>query len=328
MWIALRPRYDGKVRLHSIDQKEDLGIDLREVRRGEASWKEYPKGVAWSLLEAGFDLLGWEGVSRGDVPIGAGLSSSAAFELAVARAFVVVSGIEWNPSEMALLCQKAENEWVGVNSGIMDQMISAAGKANHALLIDCRSLSTRSVPLPRETLIVVLDTSTRRGLVQSAYNERRRQCQAAAEFFGVRALRDVSMAQFLARAGEMDEVIRKRARHVISENERTLEAAAATINPGPTRVGQLMNESHASLRDDFEVSNPQLDIISDIARNTHGCFGARMTGAGFGGCAVALIERKEERPFIEHVSKSYIEQTKLTPSIYVCEASDGASVSP
>ena len=310
-----------------MDQNDDLEINLDEMSREERSWKEYPKGVAWSLLEAGYDLQGWEGVAHGDVPIGAGLSSSAAFELALARAFAAVSGFEWKPSEMALLCQKAENEWVGVNCGIMDQMISAAGRAGHALLIDCRSLALRPVPLPPGTLIVVLDTSTRRGLVDSAYNERRAQCQAAAAFFGVPALRDVSMAQFLARADQMDETVRRRARHVISEIERTLEAAAATINPGPGRVGQLMNESHYSLRDDFEVSNPQLDAISDIARNTTGCFGARMTGAGFGGCAVALVAREQEQFFIQHVTKSYTEQTKLTPHLYVCEASDGATLS-
>lgn len=327
MWIALRPRNDRMVRLHSMDQGDDLEIDLNELRRDDRSWKEYPKGVAWSLLEAGFDLQGWEGVSHGDVPIGAGLSSSAAFELAVARAFASVSGLEWNAAEMARLCQRAENEWVGVNCGIMDQMISAAGKDAHALLIDCRSLTARPVPLPLKTLVVVLDTATRRGLVDSAYNERRAQCQAAAAFFGVPALRDVSMAHFNARADQMNEVIRRRARHVISENQRTLDAACA-IEGEPFQLGRLMNESHASLRDDFEVSNPQLDAMSDIARNTPGCFGARMTGAGFGGCAVALIERDQQRAFVEHVTKSYTEQTRLTPSLYVCEASEGATVYP
>lgn len=326
MWIALRPRSDRVVRLHSLDQHEEAEFDLNNLSRGPMSWAEYPKGVAWSLLKAGYDLRGWEGISGGDVPIGAGLSSSAAFELAAARAFAAVSDFEWVIPRMALLCQRAENEWVGVNSGIMDQMISAAGKAGHALLIDCRNLSLRTVRLPSETLVVILDTGTRRGLVGSAYNQRRAQCQAAAAFFGVSALRDVSLAEFFAKADQMDDTIRRRARHVITEIQRTLEAASTRPPPPPQRLGELMNESHASLRDDFEVSNLQLDAISDIARNTQGCFGARMTGAGFGGCAVALIAREEEAPFIQRVSADYTRETNLRPRIFVSEAVEGASL--
>src|SRR5690606_33068951 len=173
----------------------------------------------------GHRINGWNGVVAGDVPIGAGLSSSASIELATARAFAAISGVAWEPAKMALLSQKAENQWVGVNCGIMDQMISAAGVAGTALLIDCRTLETENVPLPADTVVVVLDTATRRGLVDSAYNERRSQCEAAAKTFGIKALRDISLADFERRAGELDEVTRRRARHVISENERTLAAA-------------------------------------------------------------------------------------------------------
>ena len=321
-WIALRPRTDSLVRLFSFDKNETVEFDLANLQRGPMSWGEYPKAVAWALMQTGFKLHGWEGVSVGDVPMGAGLSSSASFELAIAKAFALASDLDWEPVQMALTCQKAENQWIGVNCGIMDQMISSVGKEGHAMLIDCRDLSLRAIPLPKEALVVVLDTRTRRGLVDSVYNERREQCRAAAAFFGVPALRDVSLNQFLEKADQLDPTIMRRARHVITEIQRTLEVADSAHLAD--RVGCLMNESHASLRDDFEVSNSQLDLITDLARATPGCFGARMTGAGFGGCAVALVERSSAISFIDEVGARYATQTKLTPHIYVCEAIHGA----
>ncbi|GAB4581647.1 MAG: galactokinase [Anaerolineales bacterium] len=326
VWIALRPRADARVVIHSLDFPNPTDFSLDHIQKSEEGWVEYVKGVAWALQQEGFALKGWEGVLAGNVPVGAGLSSSAALELAVARAFAVVSNLEWRPAQMALLSQKAENWWVGVNSGIMDQMISAAGKKDHALLIDCRSLESRLVPLPPGTSIVVLDTATRRGLVDSAYNERRAQCEAAARQFGVPALRDVSLEAFTARAGELDPVVRARARHVISENARTLEAADVMENGDPVRLGQLMDASHASLRDDFQVSSDALNLIVEIARRQEGCFGARMTGAGFGGCAVALVRQETAERFSEQVTASYEGQTGLKPNIYVCSAENGAEV--
>ena len=177
IWIALRPRSDSRVRVDALDYGNAVEFELEEMRHTGAGWGEYVKGVAWALRRHGFALCGWEGFIAGDVPIGAGLSSSAALEMATARAFAATSGLAWEPRTMARLGQLAENEWVGVNCGIMDQMISAAGEADHALLIDCRSLDSEAVPLPRDTVVVVLDTSTRRGLVDSAYNERRAQCE-------------------------------------------------------------------------------------------------------------------------------------------------------
>ena len=187
IYIALSPRDDNRVELHSLDLENPADFPLTSFEKGDEGWVEYIKGMAWVLQDAGFELTGWQGVSAGDIPVGAGLSSSAALELATARAFATVSDLEWNAAQMALLGQKCENQWVGVNCGIMDQMISAAGKEGHALLIDCRSLETCTVPLPKETAVVVLDTATRRGLVDSAYNERRQQCEEAADFFGVQA---------------------------------------------------------------------------------------------------------------------------------------------
>jgi galactokinase len=254
------------------------------------------------------------------------LSSSAALELATARTFAAVTGVVWQPVAMARISQRAENEWVGVNCGIMDQLISAAGAAGHALLIDCRSLETRSVLVPDSIAVVVLDTGTRRGLVDSAYNERRAQCEAAASFFGVPALRDVDVATFDARQNELDTVTRKRACHVVTENARTLEAAELLERGDVKGVGTLMDQSHISLRDDFEVSRPELDAMVDIARRQPGCYGARMTGAGFGGCAVALVAREQADAFARAVAEVYTEAVGLRPAIYVCAASQGASV--
>ncbi|MBZ0304016.1 MAG: galactokinase, partial [Anaerolineae bacterium] len=205
-WIALSPRNDGQVVIHSLDFDRRAEFSLAQFENTDTGWFEYMKGIAWVLQAGGFKLNGWNGVMAGDVPIAAGLSSSAALELATARAFATVSGLDWQPASMARLAQRAENEWVGMNCGIMDQMISAAGVEGTALLIDCRSLDAENVPLPPDTVVVVLDTATRRGLVDSAYNERRRQCEEAARFFGVPALRDVSLAEFERRAGELDDL--------------------------------------------------------------------------------------------------------------------------
>ena len=325
-WIALRPRADRQVAIYSLHFDQAAAFDLDRLERGGPGWVEYLKGVAWALAEAGYRLAGWDGVVAADVPIGAGLSSSAALELATARAFAAVAGFDWDATTMARLGQKAENQWVGMNCGIMDQMISAAGRAGHALLIDCRSLETDSVPLPQGASVVVLDTATRRGLVDSAYNERRAQCEAAARFFGVPALRDVTADQFAARADELDDLARRRARHVITENERTLAAANAMRQDDPAALGALMDASHVSMRDDFEISRWEMDAMVTIARAHPACWGARMTGGGFGGCAVALVQTAQAEAFADQVAAAYQARTGLTPTLYVCEATDGAAV--
>jgi galactokinase len=326
VWLAVRPRADRQVAVHSIDFGEDARFALDDGGPKRGGWVEYLRGVAWALQDGGRPTAGWEAVAAGDVPVGAGLSSSAALELATARTFAAVTGVVWQPVAMARISQRAENEWVGVNCGIMDQLISAAGAAGHALLIDCRSLETRSVLVPDSIAVVVLDTGTRRGLVDSAYNERRAQCEAAASFFGVPALRDVDVATFDARQNELDTVTRKRACHVVTENARTLEAAELLERGDVKGVGTLMDQSHISLRDDFEVSRPELDAMVDIARRQPGCYGARMTGAGFGGCAVALVAREQADAFARAVAEAYTEAVGLRPAIYVCAASQGASV--
>ena len=325
IWIALRPRSDRRILLHSLgfDQPADFSLDGLTHSRG---WTEYTRGIAWILQQQGIALSGWEGVLASDVPVGAGLSSSAALELALLRAFWTVSDFEWNQAHMAQLAQRADHGWVGIQSGIMDQMISALGRENHALLIDCRSLEVELLPLNKEIRVIVLDTATRRGLVDSAYNERVAQCRAAASFLGVPALRDIRLDAFNAKAEKLDEIIRRRARHVISENERTLQAASALRRGDVRAFGQLMNASHESLRDDYEVSSRELNTMVEIARQREGCYGARMTGAGFGGCAVALVDAATSVNFVNTVGEAYTQATGLQPNIYICQASDGAKV--
>ncbi len=326
IWIALRPRPDREVHIHSLDFDETAVFHLDRLFKETNHWLEYLKGVAWALQEEGYPLAGWEGMMAGDIPKGAGLSSSAALELATARTFTAVTNQLWDPAAMALLCQKAENQWVGVNCGIMDQMISAAGQEGHALLIDCRTLETKAVPLPMGTAVVVLDTNTRRGLVDSAYNERRAQCDEASRFFGVPYLRDVSITDFLSSEDQLAPLIRRRARHVVTENIRVLNAVTAMLNGDAEMLGTLMNQSHLSLRDDFEVSSHELNVMVELAQAQPGCYGARMTGAGFGGCAVALVRLATAVAFTQTITAAYQQATGLTPAIYVCQPAAGASV--
>jgi len=327
IWIALSPRADSQIRIRSLDLELDSAFDLNSLTKGEG-WVEYVKGVAYELQMAGFELRGFDGVMTGDIPRGAGLSSSAAVELATACAFASASGFDWDAAQMAKLAQKAENEWVGVNCGIMDQMASAACKKGYALFLDCRTLEYQHAPLPENISLVILDTSTRRGLVASAYNERRSQCEEAARWFNVKALRDVSVADFKKSnaESELSKIVMKRARHIITENARVLEAADVMKTGNVKRLGELFNASHDSLRDDFEVTNDALNIMVTSAREQPSCYGARMTGAGFGGCAVALVEKENAQEFANAVSIIYKQKSGLEASIYVCKASEGASV--
>ncbi len=326
VWISLRPRADQQVMLYSLDFEETTQFDLDHLTHEASDWPEYFKGVAWALKEAGYGLQGFEGVVSGNVPIGAGLASSAALELAAARAFLAISGSSWNAEEMAMVGQRAENDWVEVKCGIMDQLVAASGRAGHALLIDCRSLDIRPVALPSDSAVVVLDTNTRRGLVESRYNERRVQCELAASFFGVPALRDVSGSQIMAKAHGLDRVVYRRARHVVTENERTLQAVKAMQENDPVTFGELMNASHASLRDDFEVSSDELNEIVACARRDPACYGARMTGAGFAGCGVALVRAEGVESFVIRTVEDYSRSTGIEPEIYLCKATDGAGV--
>ena len=325
VWIALRTRDDRKVFLRSVNFESSVEFSLDEITH-QKGWGEYPRGVAWALQEAGFHLNGWEGVISSDIPIGAGLSSSAALEIAIAKAFSVVGNWEFESISMARIGQQAENEWVGANTGIMDQMISAAGKAGHALLIDCRDLSTRHIAIPSETVFVIMDTATRHTHTDSGYNERREQCETAANYFGVSHLRDVTMDEFDLRSAGLDELPRRRARHVISENERVLQTKSAMLTNNVVEIGELMNTSHISMRNDFEITNNELNIIVRLAQSQSGCFGARMTGGGFGGCAIALVENAHASTFITKITAGYQQETGLQPHVYICHPANGAEL--
>lgn len=331
VWVAARPRRDHKVVIYSLDFDCTVTFSL-PVQSRDSGWQEYVKGVAWALESAGYALRGWEGVLVGDIPRGAGLSSSAALELAAARIFAAISDLPWIAADMAKIGQQAENQWVGMNCGIMDQMASAAGVPGHALLIDCRSLELEPVPLPPGTTVVILDTATRRGLVDSAYNERRAQCEAAARFFGVSALRDVTVEQVAALEGRdgnqfaLDPVTWRRARHVVTENDRTLRAAEAMRRGDAASLGQLMDASHRSLDEDFEVSCDELNTMVACAQQEKTCLGARMTGAGFGGCAVALVRSEAAQSFAGAVAAAYEAASGLVPQVYICSATGGAQL--
>ena len=324
VWIALRPRGDQRVLISSLQMEISGDFSLDDLQKGGRDWYEYLKGVAWALSEGGYDIRGWEGVMSSDVPVGAGLSSSAAIEMAAARAFAQVAGFDWNPVRMAQAGRKAENSWMGVSSGIMDQMASAACQAGHALFLDCRSLDYENIPIPDSVAIVVLDTATRRGLVDSGYNERFKQCQTAAHHFGVKALRDVSPQELLEKGQGLDEVVYRRARHIVTEDQRVLDAIAAMRAGDMVKLGLLLDASHVSMRDDFEITNEALNVMVNIARRQPGCYGARMTGGGFGGCAVALVDAGKAENFAATVADEYQAESGLTPSVYVCSPSQGA----
>ncbi|MGQ9605845.1 MAG: galactokinase [Thermogutta sp.] len=326
VWVGLRRRPDRWVGVYVAAESRWREFHLDAMRREGSEPIEYVKGTAWSLAEEGYFLNGWEGVLLGDVPIGAGLSSSAAMEVAVARAFAAASHLPWEPLRMALVAQRAENRWVGVQCGIMDQLISACGREGHALLIDCRTLECRPVPLPQGVKVVILDTGTRRGLADSAYNQRRTACESTAARFGLKALRDLSLDELAARAGELDAVTARRVRHVVGENARTVQAAEVMQQGDAETLGRLMVASHESLRDDYEVSSDALNAMVEIALSQPGCYGARMTGAGFGGCAVALVEAGRAADFAERVASEYRRRTGNQPAVYITGATAGADV--
>jgi galactokinase len=276
------------------------------------------------LEQAGHRLGGLDLVYDGDVPIGAGLSSSAAVEVAVATAADRLFDLGLPGLNLARLAQQAEHAFAGTRCGLMDQLISAEGQTDHALLIDCRTFEWQAVPLPAGQVVVVCDTGKRRGLAASAYNRRRAQCEEAARRLGVAALRDLDVEAFEARAGTLPALLRRRARHVVHENDRTLVAAEALRRGDAAGFGLLMNASHASLRDLYEVSCEELDLMAALAQAQPGCHGARMTGAGFGGCAVALVDEAAAADFVEAVGPAYERQSRRVPALYVTHASPGA----
>ena len=330
--LAASPRPDRRVVVHALDFDQRAEFSLDDIAPdAEHPWSNYQRGVAWVLQGEGFTLPGLNAALTSDVPIGAGLSSSAAVEVATAYAWQVLGDLGLDRVRLALLCQRAENEFVGMNCGIMDQFISALGQRDSALLIDCRNLDHELVPIPAHTTIIVADTRVRRDLVASEYNARRRECEEGVRLLqrylpGITALRDVSPAQFAEYQARLPDGVRQRCRHVVHENDRVLRAVAALRAGDLDTFGRLMDESHASLRNDYEVSCPELDALVMAAWRVAGVYGSRMTGAGFGGCTVSLVDEHAVDAFRERVTAAYQTATRTTPEIYVCRAEAGVGV--
>ncbi len=328
--MAVSRRDDTVVRVMSVNFDQQCAIDLNDLfstNKDTQHWFEYVKGVAWAMQKSlGQPLRGFDAVVSANVPIGAGLSSSASFEMAIARALTWSNALPWDPVIAACNGKSAENDWVGVNCGIMDQLICAAAQSDNALLIDCQSLATEPVPLPKNTVVVVMDTCARRDLVTSAYNDRRQACEDAAQFFGLSSLRQITLDELIAAKEHMDETAYKRAFHVLMENQRVQAAVLAMKNNDAKALGELMKASHASLDQYFEVTNDALNQIVEIAQNIEGCFGARMTGAGFGGCAVALVTEQSVADFIAEVTCQYRQRTALEAKLYASKAMGGCDI--
>jgi galactokinase len=323
VWIAGRPREDEIVRVYAHDYGELAEFDLKSLEYNtEHLWVNYLQGVAWALSEDGHELRGADLLVSGDVPIGAGLSSSAALEVASVRMFAELSGLELDPVEVAYKGKTAENGFVGVQSGIMDQFVASLGVPGNLLFIDCRTNEYRNIPLPHGVRVVVVDTTVKRELASSAYNERRAQCEDGVRALRnhiphARALRDVTPEDLERLGKHLPETVIRRCRHVVEENARVLEAVRALEDGDAVRLGKIMYASHESLRTDYEVSSVELDALVEAARETSGTLGARMTGAGFGGCTVNLVREEKVERFSERVKEIYRSSTSLNANVYL-----------
>jgi len=329
-WMELRPLTENRLEIFSENFGEHTEFPLGQSHpQPRSHWSDYVTGLAVMLEKAGHAVQGASLRIRSDVPLGAGLSSSAAIEVATACALTANSHLNLDRRELAKLCRQAENEFVGARVGIMDQFASLFGQANQALLIDCRSLEYQLVPLSENAQFVVCNTMVKHKLASSEYNQRRAECEAgvkhlAANLPNVTALRDVTSQELETNRAGLPELIYRRCRHVVTENSRVLDAGQALEAGDLRRFGELMNESHRSLRDDYEVSCRELDLMVELARQVPGVYGSRMTGGGFGGCTVTLVANERVDEFKGLVSAGYQRATGLLPEIYVCVAARGA----
>jgi galactokinase len=333
-WVAAAPREDRKLVVHSENFNETVEActdanHLRPTRK----WSDYPFGVAWVLQEAGHLLRGANLYVRGEIPLGAGLSSSAAIEVAVTCALLHCSGYEIDRTKVPIYSQRAENDFVGARCGIMDQFVSCNGRAGHAVLLDCRSLEYRLVPFFDDIRLVVCNTMVKHAHGEGEYNSRHRECEEgvqrlSAALPGIRSLREVAMRDLEKHRDLLPEVIYRRCRHVITENERVPRAAAALCEGNITAFGERMAESHSSLRDDFQVSCPELDLMVNLASKHPGVHGSRMTGGGFGGCTVNLVNRAVADEFKRSIESEYHAATGRHPDIFVCDTSQGVERVP
>ncbi|MBA2274907.1 MAG: galactokinase [Actinobacteria bacterium] len=321
LYIAGR-RSPGSLRLASLDQSGMASVDLSTGEGPDKGWGRYATAVVRSLLDEGVELTGFSGVLVSEVPTGAGLASSAALEVAIASALVAEP---LDPVRMAKICRRAENVYVGVQSGIMDQLASAAGRSGHALLIDCRDISVEAVEVPAGLRVVVIDSAVQRGLADSGYNERRSQCEAAASAMGVASLRDADGDLLESHRERMGDVVYRRARHVIGENQRVMDSVAALRRADFERLGRLFDDSHRSYAQDFEASTPEVDMLVEVAQDTGGVIAARLTGGGFGGCTVNLVREGRTENAAAEILDGYRARTGLEGRLWVSEPADGAT---
>jgi len=337
-WVAFSASASTQTTLYTADFDQVASFTPEEVLPKPVpggselpAWANYPAGVSLALRQAGLEAKGMQAAFASDVPRGAGLSSSASVEVAFAVAWQFLGGWSLQPMELALLCQRAENDYVGVQCGIMDQFASVCGREGRALFLDCRSLDWQTVPLPAELSIIIADTSVRRSLSQSGYNERRESCNEAVQDLsrdlpGIHSLRDVSLGEFNRYAHSLSPLAASRARHVVEEIERTRRGVDLLTTGDAAGFGHLMNECHASLRDLYQVSCPELDTMVAIAQSLEGCYGARLTGGGFGGCTVNLVQSDKAAGFARALAYHYQKETGRTPQVYTTEAGEGAGL--
>jgi galactokinase len=329
-YANITSREDRKLQIRSDNFEDEVKVDLDDpALKARSHWSDYPVGVAVMFERAGHRLRGANLEIKSEVPMGSGLSSSAAVEVSVACALAANSALVIDRKELALLCQQAENEFVGARVGIMDQFVALFGEERRALMLDCRSLEYKLLPVPETVRLVVCNTMVKHALASSAYNERRAQCEAGvihlARFLPhVKTLRDVTLAELEQYGRDLPEVIYRRCHHVITENARVLEAAEALEQHDLRRFGKLMAESHLSLRYDYEVSSRELNLMVALAVNVEGVYGARMTGGGFGGSTINIVDSEHVANFQRTVAQGYEQITSLKPEIYICEASKGA----
>ncbi len=328
--VGVTPRADGQVVLYSANFEKEARVALAELpERGIGQWEDYPLGVLAMLRQAGIEVPGFSMSITGNVPLGAGLSSSASIEVATALALLHLSGKTMTGPEIAKLCQKAENEYVGAPVGIMDQFVSACGAEDHALLLDCRSLDYHLAPLPHEVVFVLVNTMVKHAHADGAYKVRRAEVAEGTEVLHgmkpeIRALRDATLEDLERAKGQMPENVYKRCRHIISENTRTTAAAAALDAGNLKEFGRLLVAAHASYRDDFEASCPEADILVELALERPECIGARLTGGGFGGCTLNLVRAEDADAFAVSLQRGYFAKTGIDAEVYRCRASAGA----